>query len=177
MIRKFFATMVLTMLIALAQTGYAYEGISFQGHVAGYGWQQPVGDGGVVGTTGESRALEALVINFNGGIRYCAHVQNIGWQDWVYSGEVAGTVGEGLQMEAIRIQLSGRSEQYWDIYYRAHVADYGWLGWAKNGEPAGTEGASLRLEAIQIQLVEKGSYFRRGNQRAFYQKTYRFPMA
>jgi len=168
MIKKFFAAVILLMMFAITPDAQAYEYISFRGHVSDYGWQEPVGDGGTIGTTGESRALEAMVIDFSGGIRYCAHVHDIGWQNWVYSGEVAGTEGENLPMEAVRIQLSGRSEQYWDVYYRAHVENYGWLGWAKNGEPAGTEGKNLRLEALQIQLVEKGTHFRRDNRPAFY---------
>ena len=170
MIKKFFAAMLLMTLMIFAQNAQAYNDIEYQGHVQNYGWLEPVGDGEVVGTVGQGKALEALIINFRGGIRYSAHVQNIGWQDWSYSGEMTGTVGQRLHMEAIRIQLSGRSEQYWDVYYRAHVQDLGWLGWAKNGEPAGTQGANLRLEALQIQLVEKGTHFRRGNQRAFYQQ-------
>ena len=177
MIRKFFALMILTVLIALTNTAAAYDYVSYRGHVAGYGWQEPVGDGGVIGTVGESRALEAFVINFRGGIKYCAHVQNYGWLDWVYEGEVAGTVGESLQMEAARIELVGRTQQYFDVYYRAHVENYGWLGWAKNGEPAGTAGAGLRLEALQIQLVEKGEHFRRDNRPAFYQQSANFPRA
>lgn len=178
MIRKFFAVVIFTLLIALTQNVSAYDRdyFDFQGHVEGYGWMEPVGNGGVIGTTGENRRLEAFVVNFRGGIRYCAHVENIGWMDWAYSGEVAGTVGESLRMEAVRIQLAGRAEQYFDVYYRAHVERIGWLGWAKNGEPAGTEGASLRMEALQIQLVEKGEHFRRGNQRPFYRERSNMPI-
>ncbi len=171
MIKKFFALMIFTVLIALTSSAAAYDYVSYRGHVAGYGWQEPVPDGGVIGTVGESRALEAFVINFRGGIKYCAHVQNYGWQDWVYEGEVSGTVGQSLQMEAVRIELVGRSQNYFDVYYRAHVENYGWLGWAKNGEPAGTEGAGLRLEALQIQLVNKGERFRRDKRNPpFYQR-------
>lgn len=173
MIKKFFTAIIFTALIIFAPNALAYDYIEFQGHVQDYGWQEPVGDGGVIGTVGQSKALEAMVINFRGGIKYSAHVHNIGWQGWVQGGEVAGTVGESLPMEAVRIQLVGRSEQYWDVYYRAHVQDYGWLGWAKNGEPAGTAGANLRMEALQIQLVEKGTRFRRDNRPPFYQKSAR----
>ena len=170
MIRKFFAALVLAMLVTLTQNAQAYEHFEYSGYVEDYGWLGPVGDGEIIGTVGEHKALEALIINFRGGIRYCAHVQNIGWQDWTTSGGMAGTVDQGLHMEAIRIQLVGRSEEYWDVYYRAHVKNLGWLGWAKNGEPAGTEGASLRMEALQIKLVDKGERFHRGNQPSFYSK-------
>lgn len=170
MIRKIFAAFILTAIISFAQNVSAYEHIAYQAHVEGLGWMQPVGDGEVVGTTGQARRMEALIIDFAGGIKCSAHVENIGWQDWVYSGEVAGTVGKNLRMEAIRIQLVGRSEQYFDVYYRAHVQNIGWLGWAKNGEPAGTAGASLRMEALQIKLVDKDESFNRGDRPSFYQK-------
>ncbi len=178
MIRKIFAAVILAVLIAFAPNAYAYD-FTYQAHVQDYGWMPPVGNGGVVGTTGQGKRLEALVINFSGDIRYSAHVQDIGWQSWVYSGEVAGTVGRGLSIEAIRIELGGRSAQHYDIYYRAHVQNGGWLGWAKNGEPAGTEGAGLRMEALEIRIVEKGSHFRRNrdrNERPFYRKTAHIPM-
>lgn len=160
MIRKIFVAALMTMMIFFAQSASAYDYVTYRAYVSGRGWMPPVRDGEVVGTTGEGRAMEALMIDFNGGIKYRAHVQDIGWQDWSYSGEVTGTVDQGLQMEAICIQLVGRSEQYFDVYYRAHVKNKGWLGWAKNGEPAGSAGESLRLEALQIMIVEKGRHHR-----------------
>lgn len=169
MFRKIFSAVIFTALFVFAQSVYAQPNIDFQGHVEGYGWMRPVGNGQVIGTTGEGRRLEALIINFDGDIRYSAHVQNIGWQRWAYSGDVAGTVGEGLRMEAIRIQLDDHAAQYYDIYYRAHVEQLGWLGWACNGEPAGTVGAGLRMEALQIELVPRGERFHRGRGPAFYQ--------
>lgn len=169
MIRKFLAIFFMVMIF-LAQNASAQPQFTYQANVEGYGWMQPVGNGEIAGTTGQAKRLEALIINFSGGIKYSAHVQNIGWQPWVYEGTVAGTVGQKLRMEAIRIQFAGRTEQYFDIYYRAHVENIGWLGWAKNGEPAGTAGAALRMEAVQIQLVEKDAPFNRGDLPAFYQK-------
>lgn len=163
MIKKFFAAMILAIIVAAAQNVDAAPYITYRGHVSGYGWMRPVGDGQVVGTTGEDRALEAVIINFDGGIRYRSHVKNIGWQGWAYSGQVSGTVGEGLHMEAICIELEGSAAQYYDVYYRAHVKNRGWLDWVCNGEVAGTVGEGLRLEALQIRIVDKGSHFGRGN--------------
>ena len=138
--------------------------LSYKAHSQDYGWKKAVGDGAVAGTTGESKRLEALVINyknFNGGngVTYRAHVSNVGWQNWVTSGKVAGTTGRSLAIEAVQIQLSGGMENYFDIYYRMHVANRGWLGWAKNGEIAGTTGGGIRGEAIQIRIVSKGASF------------------
>ena len=175
MIRKTFAALFCAVIFFAASADSANEYITFQANVEGLGWLQAVGDGETIGTTGQGRRLEALIINFNGGIKYSAHVQNVGWQNWVYAGDTAGTVGQNLRMEAIRIQFVGRTEQYYDIYYRAHVQNVGWLGWAKNGEPAGTAGASLRMEALQVRLVEKGAQFDRGDKPAFAQKIVNAP--
>lgn len=175
MIKKLFAALFLMTMLFLSQNVHAHEYFTYQAHVEGLGWMQPVGDGEVVGTTGQARRMEALIIDFRDGIRYSAHVENIGWQDWVYSGDVAGTVGQNLRMEAIRIQLIGRAEQYLDVYYRAHVQNIGWLGWAKNGEPAGTAGAALRLEALQIKLVRRGRHFDRDDKPSFYQRVPNVP--
>ena len=169
MIRKLFTAVILAAIFFVAPCASA-ENFSYQANVEGVGWMPDVALGEVAGTTGQAKRMEALIINFNGGIKYSAHVQNIGWQPWAYSGEVAGTVGQNLRMEAVRIQMVGRTEQYYDVYYRVHVQNIGWLGWAKNGEPAGTAGAALRMEAIQIQLVEKGSEFNRGDKPAFAQR-------
>ena len=173
MLRKIFAALLLTTILFFAQNVSAQ--FSYQANVEGEGWMQPVGNGKVAGTTMQAKRLEALIINFDGGIKYSAHVQNIGWQQWVTSSKVAGTVGQNLRMEAIRIQLEGQAAQNYDVYYRAHVENAGWLGWAKNGEPSGSSGASLRMEAIQIQIVKKGTSFERGEKPAFYQVIHNAP--
>ena len=140
------------------------NGISYSSHIQKIGWQEPVLDGGISGTTGEARRLEAVQIQlseqfhavFTGSIIYRTHVQTYGWQNWVQEGEVSGTTGEAKRLEAIEIQLTGDLAERYDIYYRVHAQTYGWLGWAKNGEPAGTSGEAKRLEAIQIVLKLKG---------------------
>ena len=168
--KKFFAALIVLLIFTAQISAESYrDNFSYQANVEGNGWMTPVGLGDVAGTTMQAKRLEALIINFNGGIKYSAHVQNVGWQDWVYAGGVAGTVGKNLRMEAIRIQMVGNTEKYFDVYYRAHVENIGWLGWAKNGEPAGTAGAGLRMEAIQIQLFEKGTNVERGDKPAFAQ--------
>lgn len=138
--------------------------IKYKTHVQNYGWKSWNFDGETSGTTGESKRLEALQINFANGknadqILYRTHVQNYGWPEegkWKKGNEISGTEGQGKRMEAIQIKLDGDMAEKYDIYYRVHVQDYGWLDWAKNGESAGTEGLSKRAEAIQIQLIEKG---------------------
>lgn len=53
--------------------------------------------GGVVGTEGEARTMEAIKINASVPIKYRCHVSNIGWQEWKSNGEEAGRVGERIE--------------------------------------------------------------------------------
>ena len=118
MIRKFFALMILTVLIALTNTAAAYDYVSYRGHVAGYGWQEPVGDGGVIGTVGESLQMEAARIELVGrtqqyfDVYYRAHVENYGWLGWAKNGEPAGTAGAGLRLEALQILLVDKEDTF-----------------------------------------------------------------
>lgn len=138
------------------------KGVSYQSHVADYGWLAPASNGKLGGTTGEAKSLQALRIGLDdfgsdSSISVQSHVAGIGWQNWAEGGSVSGTVGQNRAIEAVKIKLSGAAASEYDIYYRMHVADYGWLGWAKNGEVAGTTGLAKQAEAIQVRLVEKGS--------------------
>ena len=164
--------LILTAQVTLAATRTVY--LNFQAYVQDVGWQKAVGNGKIAGTVGQSKRMEALLINFMDGttnmIQYNAHVQDIGWQGWKNSGSVAGTAGKNKRMEAVRIRLVGEYAKIFDIYYRAHVQNGGWLGWAANGEPAGTAGASLRMEALQIQVVPKGTKVNRGG-KAYFEKS------
>jgi peptidoglycan/xylan/chitin deacetylase (PgdA/CDA1 family) len=136
-----------------------------QANVASLGWLGQVTGRGTIGTTGQSRQMEAFKLTvgdiaptgISGGIEYRAHVAQIGWQGWVADGAVAGTLGENRRVEAIEIRLTGDLVRYFDIYYRAYCADIGWMGWAKNGASAGTTNLSLRMEAFEIAIVIKGT--------------------
>ena len=135
-----------------------------QAHVSGDGWKDVQNAEQLLGTTGESKGVEAVALSvesgenqFTGGIEYQAHVQDIGWQNWTSTGNIAGTTGQGKHIEAMRIKLTGEVAKYADVYYRMHVANFGWLGWAKNGQDAGTSGYGYQVEAIQIKLVPKNT--------------------
>ncbi len=136
--------------------------LQYSTHVQTYGWQEPVAEGKMSGTSNQSKRLEGIKIwlsnpqGVTGSIEYRTHVQTYGWQDWVGNGEMSGTSGQRKRLEAIEIRLTGAMAEKYDIYYHVHAQTYGWLGWAKNGETAGTSGFSKRLEAIEIVLVEKG---------------------
>lgn len=135
--------------------------LTLQVHVATLGWMNPVGNGGVAGTTDRSLAIEALKLNVSssvsGGIEYSAHVQDVGWQGWASNGNVAGTVGRAKRTEALKIRLTGDLSNYFDVWYRAYCQDFGWLDWASNGQPAGTSTIGCRVESVQVKVVPKGA--------------------
>ena len=133
--------------------------ISYRTHVQSFGWQNPVTNGVMSGTTGKAKRLEGIEISVSGnknlGIQYATHCQTYGWLPWSANGEMCGTTGEAKRLEAIEIRLTGADKDKYDVYYRVHAQSYGWLGWAKNGEPSGTAGYAKRLEGIQIVVVKK----------------------
>lgn len=135
--------------------------LTLRAHVATLGWMNPVGNGGVAGTTGRSLAIEALKLNVSssvsGGIEYSAHVQDVGWQGWTSNGNVAGTVGCAKRIEALKIKLTGDLSNYFDVWYRAYCQDFGWLDWTSNGQPAGTSRIGCRVESVQVKIVPKGA--------------------
>ncbi len=132
---------------------------SYRTHVQSFGWQNPVTNGVMSGTSGKAKRLEGIEISVSGnknlGIQYSTHCQTYGWLPWSANGEMNGTTGEAKRLEAIKIQLTGADKNKYDVYYRVHAQSYGWLGWAKNGEPSGTAGYAKRLEGIQIVVVKK----------------------
>ena len=150
--------------------------LKYQAHIQGIGWQEWKSNGEQAGTEGESRRMEALVLDFgtedlNAQIEYRAHVQNIGWQEWVHGGELCGTTGQALRIEAIQIKLTGSLGDAHEIYYQVHISDFGTLDYVHDGERTGSEGFSKRMESIQIHLVEKGADHPETGSRGFY-KTY-----
>lgn len=134
--------------------------LNIQTHVQNIGWQTPVSDGMIAGTTGRALHVEALKLSLgpgieSGGIQVRAHVSNIGWQDWTSS--MAGTTGRNLAVEAVQIRLNGAAEANYDVWYRVHSSELGWLGWTKNGENAGSEGYARSVEALQVSITPKGA--------------------
>ena len=82
--------------------------VEYCSHVATIGWQLPVSDGQVSGTTGQGLAMEAIEIELSdssieGGIEYSVLISDEGWQAPVSGGEMAGTTGEGRPLEAVQI--------------------------------------------------------------------------
>lgn len=135
--------------------------IVYATHVQTFGWEKEEQyDGGISGTVGSAKRLEAIKIRNNtgieGSVEYQVHCQTFGWLDWTSDGDIAGLTGMAKRLEAIRIRLTGTLAEKYDIYYRVHCQTFGWMGWVKNGALAGSTNYAKRLEAIQIKLVEKG---------------------
>ena len=133
----------------------------YRAHVADDGWQDYVADGEQAGTTGQSKAIQAVQIRLTGEkkdeyqILYRAHVANDGWQNYVTTDEIAGTTGESKDLQAIQIVLL-KKEKDVDVEnkdflsYSTSVQDLGWTGQVKNGEQSGTVGLSKAIQSIKI---------------------------
>jgi len=138
------------------------DSIEYAAHVQTHGWMDPVVDGMVAGTEGESKRIEALLIDPPKGfvIDVMAHVQRRGdmWFRGLGHGNttVIGTTGKGLRMEGLRIDVKARDNDWVGdrkIEYRTHVQRIGWTDWCREGTYCGTTGKSLRVEAVQIRLA------------------------
>ena len=133
--------------------GYAFRkkevakhNIGYRAHLEEYGWQDWVFDGDIAGTTGESRRLEAIQIDYDKEIYAKAHIQDYGWRDYgkITKDTIIGTTGESKRLECLCLKGNFK--------YRVHLQDTGWTCWTNaDGEcTLGSVGQSLRIEAIEI---------------------------
>ncbi len=156
--------------------------IVYRSHIQDIGWESTWHHGGEVsGTTGRSKAIEAIQLQLIGelakqyDIYYRVHAADIGWMGWAKNGAPAGTELETRQVEAIQIAIVKKNssidlpasmtnvtyrsingdivDRYFFIEYQSHAADIGWMGWVKNGNLSGTTGQARQMEAINIRLV------------------------
>jgi transglutaminase/protease-like cytokinesis protein 3 len=125
---------------------YEDEELRYKSHVQKLGWGDWCKEGETCGTVGESKRMEALIIDAPAewDLTCQVHVQNYGDMPVVADGEIAGTVGMSKRIEAIKIDANV------DLMYRVHQQKEGWSKWYTNGQWAGIKGKSLRLEAIEI---------------------------
>ena len=124
--------------------------IQIKAHIQDHGWTDWKNAGETIGTVGEEKRLEAIILQGNNGVdlSYKVHVQDTGWQEWKHSGEVAGTEGESKRIEAIEIQSNKILE------VREQVQNIGWMPCSKGtAVKIGTETKGLRLEAFVIDIV------------------------
>ena len=79
--------------------GYIFEDVegkittSYRTHVQSFGWQNPVTNGAMSGTSGEAKRLEAIQIKLYGemanhfDVYYRVHAQSYGWLGWAKNGD------------------------------------------------------------------------------------------
>jgi hypothetical protein len=130
--------------------------ICYRAYVTDIGWQSPVCDGALAGTTGQSRAIEALniAVSGTGGTGANGYMQDTGWESaWKGAANGAnltiGSPGKSLRMEAFAMNVGVGT-----VCVNAHVQNLGWQGKKcdvpGNWVTGGTTGQSLRLEAVEI---------------------------
>lgn len=131
--------------------------VCYQLHLRGDGWTSWGCNGAEVGTTGENRRAEALIVDLNNAppgttVEYRVHEKDFGgpgWTAWVGEGQVAGTTGQNRRIEAVQIRLVNAPLNC-RIRYRVHMKNLGWSSWMYDGGVAGTTGQNRRMEAIEI---------------------------
>ena len=85
-------------------------------HLQDIGWKCYTGithgNGVVIGTTGESRRIEDLIIevvkrpaNDRRMLYFRVHQEDYGWKAWTAEGFASGTDGMGIRLEAIQIKI------------------------------------------------------------------------
>ena len=153
------------------------SGIQYMTQIQDVGWEDEwsAANGGMSGTSGKSKRLEAIRIRLDGPVAeeydvyYRVYCQNYGWLSWAKNGEYSGSEGLGKRLEAIQIMLMLKNEEpgnTWagvfndyeksyvsGVLYRTHVQDVGWQSYVENGKMSGTTGKSYRLEGINIKLT------------------------
>ena len=134
--------------------------VEAQAHVENDGWLSVAQTPQIVGTEGESKRVEGIIMEVVNGpanayISGRAHIENYGWVDYpvLNSGVMLGTEGQALRLEAVQLYLNNMPG--FVLQYRAHIQNIGWTGWLNQGELGGTEGQALRLEALQFRIVRQ----------------------
>ena len=90
-------------------------GIEVNAHLAGTGWtgfkRANLPNTLEIGTTGQSRAIEAVQIRLTGQlaryytIEYRLHLADTGWTEFTRNGRVCGTTGQSRRAEALEIRI------------------------------------------------------------------------
>ncbi|MFE7930164.1 hydrolase [Streptomyces sp. NPDC057456] len=151
-----------TAAVAVAKLATRSDGrhICYRAYVADQGWQDPVCDGAIAGTTGKGIPIKALNIAVSGtkGVSgNGAHVVE-GWptgSKWSHAADgvdmYIGSIKEALSpMQGFTIQVTDGS-----VCQSAHIKDKGWLNmgctpagkWMYGGSPMEQK---LQLEAVRF---------------------------
>lgn len=126
--------------------------VGYKAHIQDKGWTKEFYENEIAGTQGESKRLEALVIDpMNLKVSVKVHMQDYGWKDYgmITKDTIIGTVGESKRLEAICLNCTNAR-----LKYRVHIQDSGWTAWtiADGISTLGSVGMSQRIEAIQMTI-------------------------
>lgn len=124
--------------------------IGYQGHVQNIGWQSPVYDGEIAGTTGKSLRLEGFRIFTQDGTvvqEVSVFEDGNGWVTFKNPSKdkVIGTTGQSRAIYGVKIKTSKPCK------VKCHFQNKGWTDWKDtNNQQIGNPNDKLRLEAIEI---------------------------
>lgn len=125
--------------------------VSYRAYMRQIGWGAWQCDGSMVGSTGQSRRIEALQIHPVGHMDVTVHIRGIGDKRFanITKDTIIGTTGKSLRIEALYINSADT------VYlYRVHQKSVGWSKWCVNGQWAGVKGKSLEVEAVEIKVAD-----------------------
>ena len=123
--------------------------IQYKAHIQDIGWTEWKTTGEIIGTEGQDKRIEAIILQGKNGLdlSYRVHIEDIGWTNWVGNGQEAGTTGQSKRIEAIEI----KSNKILEV--QEHIQNVGWMPTSKGTNiRIGTEGKSLRIEAFKMYI-------------------------
>lgn len=135
--------------------------LTYGTHLSSIGWVYGTKQNMTAGTTGQSRAMEAIKLQSLSSIAgditlLCsAYVKDSGWTTPAPATTDCGTTGQSKPIYGIKLSLAGTASNNYDIVYRAHVSNIGWLGWVKNGSSAGATSLDKPIEALVLKLTHR----------------------
>lgn len=159
----------------VGEDGTEIEGsIKYRAHSQSYGWLPWQEEGGIAGTVGKGKRLEALEITLEGelanvyDVYYRVHSSKWGTLGWAKNGETAGTIGFYRSVEFVEVKLvkknSGEApeqnaracldkEDIGALSYSVYLKDMGWQTETGNTQVAGITGQSKTIEALKMQIA------------------------
>lgn len=125
---------------------YTPSRLRYRSHIEYVGWESWKENGELSGTTGQSKRIEAIQIDYDKEVYAKAHIEKDGWKDFgkINKNTVIGTTGEFKRLECLCLKGNFK--------YRLHLQDSGWTCWTNADGicTLGSVGQSLRVEAIEI---------------------------
>lgn len=134
---------------------------TYSAHISYVGWKNGINLGETAGTTGQSRALEAIRIDSlsyplsTANISCSVYVRGSGWTDPVPISSQCGTTGQSKPIEAVKLALEGGIADRYALTYQTHSSYVGWTGWVSGGSVSGTPNTGHEIEAIAIKVSPK----------------------